>query len=220
MTIVKAGRNRYNCPIKTEKEGNRMTKRLHMPAIGKRVYKTCLSALIVALFYHYVLGGRNPCFACIGAVYGMGSSFKEGFQHGFNRFVGTLLGGLLVIPFYWLCLNAPQVIPWIPVEFYMVAGLFCVMALNLAFGATSAIQPGTVVYFVVMYTQPENSYVSYTIARIIDTGVGAAVSLAFSALFRSNADKTGISIREAFHHWKHQADGHVARHAAEKENRK
>ena len=57
-----------------------MTKRLHMPAIGKRVYKTCLSALIVALFYHYVLGGRNPCFACIGAVYGMGSSFKEGFS--------------------------------------------------------------------------------------------------------------------------------------------
>ena len=43
----------------------------------------------------------------------------------------------------------------------MVAGLFCVMALNLAFGATSAIQPGTVVYFVVMYTQPENSYVSH-----------------------------------------------------------
>ena len=167
-----------------------------------------------------MLGGRNPCFACIGAVYGMGSSFKEGFQHGFNRFVGTLLGGLLVIPFYWLCLNAPQVIPWIPVEFYMVAGLFCVMALNLAFGATSAIQPGTVVYFVVMFTQPEHSYVSYTIARIIDTGVGAAVSLAFSALFRSNADKTGISIRESFHHWKHQADGHVARHAAEKEKQK
>ena len=184
-----------------------MLTRLHKPAIGKRVFKTCLSALIVALFYDYVLGGRNPCFACIGAVYGMGSSFKEGFQNGFNRFVGTLLGGLLVIP-------------WIPSEFYMVAGLFGVMALNLAFGATSAIQPGTVVYFVVMYTQPEHSYVSYTIARIIDTGVGAAVSLAFSALFRSAPDKSGISIREAFRHWAHQADGHVARHAAEKEKQK
>ena len=194
--------------------------KLHRPPIGKRVYKTCLSVLIVALVYHYVLGGRNPCFACIGAVYGMGSSFKEGFQHGFNRFIGTLLGGLMVLPFYWLCLNAPAVIPWIPSEIYMVAGLFCVMTLHLAFGATSAIQPGTVVYFVVMFTQPEHSYVSYTIARIIDTGVGAAVSLAFSALFRSNADKTGISIREAFHHWKHQADGHVARHAAEKEKQK
>lgn len=165
-------------------------------------------------------GGRNPCFACIGAVYGMGSSFKEGFQNGFNRFVGTLLGGLLVIPFYWLCLNAPEVIPWIPSELYMVSGLFCVMALNLAFGATSAIQPGTVVYFVVMYTQPEHSYVSYTLARIVDTGVGAAVSLAFSALFRSGPDKTGISIREAFRHWAHQADGHIARHAAERRDKK
>ena len=105
--------------------------KLHRPPIGKRVYKTCLSVLIVALVYHYVLGGRNPCFACIGAVYGMGSSFKEGFQHGFNRFIGTLLGGLMVLPFYWLCLNAPAVIPWIPSEIYMVAGLFCVMALHL-----------------------------------------------------------------------------------------
>lgn len=191
-----------------------MLTRLHRPAIGKRVYKTCLSAFVVAVVYHYVLGGRNPCFACIGAVYGMGSCFKEGFQHGFNRFVGTLLGGLLVIPFYWLCLNAPAVIPWIPVEIYMTIGLLCVMALNLAFGATSAIQPGAVVYFVVMYTQPQESYVSYTIARIIDTGVGAMVSLAFAALFRSTVDRAnGISIREAFHNWARQADGHVAKHS-------
>ena len=197
-----------------------MKTRLRFPPIGKRVYKTCLSALIVALLYHYVLGGRNPCFACIGAVYGLGSSFKEGFQHGFNRFIGTLLGGLMVLPFYWLTLNAPAVVPWIPVEIYMVAGMFCVMALNLAFGATSAIQPGTVVYFVVMYTQPEHSYVSYTFARIIDTGIGAMVSLALSFLLRSNADKSGISLREAFHHWAHQADGHVARHASEREKEK
>lgn len=196
-----------------------MLKRLRKLSIGKRVLKTCCSALIVALFYDYVLGGRNPCFACIGAVYGMGSSFKEGFQHGFNRFVGTLLGGLLVIPFYWLCQNAPDVIPWIPAEVYMVTGLFCVMALNLAFGATSAIQPGAVVYFVVMYTQPGHSYVTYTIARIIDTGVGAAVSLAISAMFRHGPDKDGISIREAFHHWSHQADGHVAHHTLEKKKK-
>jgi uncharacterized membrane protein YgaE (UPF0421/DUF939 family) len=190
---------------------------IHKPAIGKRVYKTCISALLVALFYRYALGGRNPCFACIGAVYGMGSSFKEGFLNGFNRFVGTLLGGLMVIPFYWLCQNAPSVIPWIPAEIYMVAGLFATMALNLAFGAPSAIQPGTVVYFVVMYTQPEYGYISYTLARIIDTGVGAAVSLAFSALFRHEPDKSGISLRDAFQHWVRQSDGHVARHAIKPE---
>lgn len=126
----------------------------------------------------------------------------------------------MVLPFYWLCLNAPAVIPWIPSEIYMVAGLFCVMGLHLAFGASSAIQPGTVVYFVVMFTQPEHSYVSYTIARIIDTGVGAAVSLALSALFRHEPDKDGISIREAFHHWAHQSAGHVARHASQREHKK
>ena len=29
----------------------------------------------------------------------------------------ALLGGLVVIPFYWLCLNAPRAIPWIDAAF-------------------------------------------------------------------------------------------------------
>ena len=67
-----------------------------LPGVGMRVVKTVISCLLVALVYEYLLDGRNPCFACIGAVYGMGSQFQEGFHNGFNRFVGTLLGGLLI----------------------------------------------------------------------------------------------------------------------------
>ena len=113
-----------------------------LPGVGMRVVKTVISCLLVALVYEYLLDGRNPCFACIGAVYGMGSQFQEGFHNGFNRFVGTFLGGLMVIPFYWLYVNTPF---GIPNYIYMVAGLFCVIYLNLAFGANNAIQPGTVV---------------------------------------------------------------------------
>lgn len=192
-----------------------MMTRLRVPKIGLRVYKTCFSALIVALIYQYLLNGRNPCFACIGAVYGLGSQFKEGFTNGFNRFVGTLLGGLMVIPFYWLYVNTPL---GIPAAVYMVLGLFCVMALNLAFGATSAIQPGTVVYFVVMFTQPETGYVGYTIARIIDTAVGVAASLLLTALLPSKLDReNGISIKAAFSNWANQEKGHSAKHGKSRE---
>ena len=121
----------------------------YFPKVGMRLIKTCLSCLIVSLIYMYLLPDRNPCFACIGAAYAMGSHIHEGFKHGFNRFVGTLLGGLMVIPFYWLYYNQPL---GIPSSVYMVVGLFCVIYINLMFGANNAVQPASVVYFVVLYT--------------------------------------------------------------------
>ena len=175
-------------------------KKFKLPKIGMRIIKTLISCLIVALVYHYLLDGRNPCFACIGAVYGMGARYKDGFHSGFNRFVGTLIGGMMVIPFYYLCYTDPF---GIPPEIYMVTGLFFVIYLNLLFGANNAIQPGTVVYFVVMYTQPWENYVGYTIARVIDTGVGIIVSLIISRLFPSQWDKNDKTrISDAFRHWK------------------
>ena len=98
-----------------------------LPPIGMRVFKTLLSVLLVTLTYDYLLGGRNACFACIGAVYAIGNHFHEGFKFGFNRFVGTLFGGLIVIPFYWLYYNQPL---GIPKEVYLVLGLLCLMYLH------------------------------------------------------------------------------------------
>ena len=185
-------------------------KMIRLPRVGLRVVKTVASCLIVALIYQYLLGGRNPCFACIGAVYGMGSQFQEGFHNGFNRFVGTFFGGIMVIPFYWLCLHTPFGIPSV---IYMALGVFCVIYINLAFGANNAIQPGTVVYFVVMYTQPVTGYVGYTIARIIDTGVGVLISLLITMVHPSEVDKAkGIDISLVFNSWKHLADGHEKKH--------
>lgn len=172
---------------------------LHLPHVGLRIVKTLVSCLAVALVYQYLLGGRNPCFACIGAVYGMGNQFQEGFRNGFNRFVGTLLGGLMVIPFYWLYYYQPL---GIPQSVYLIVGLFCVIYINLVFGANNAIQPGTVVYFVVMFTQPTENYVSYTLARIIDTGVGVVFSLVISMLHPSELDKRlGMDLEHTLPLW-------------------
>lgn len=172
---------------------------LHLPHVGLRIVKTLVSCLAVALVYQYLLGGRNPCFVCIGAVYGMGNQFQEGFRNGFNRFVGTLLGGLMVIPFYWLYYYQPL---GIPQSVYLIVGLFCVIYINLVFGANNAIQPGTVVYFVVMFTQPTTNYVSYTLARIIDTGVGVVFSLVISMLHPSELDKRlGMDLEHTLPLW-------------------
>ena len=113
------------------------------------MWRTALVVLITSVIYEYPLGGRNPCFALIGAVYGVGSQFEEGFHNGINRVIGTLVGGLLVIPFHRLYTSQPFGIPdWI----WLVTGLCLVLWCNFALGADSAIQPGIVIYFVVMFT--------------------------------------------------------------------
>ena len=141
---------------------------LHLPHVGLRIVKTLVSCLAVALVYQHLLGGRNPCFACIGAVYGMGNQFQEGFRNGFNRFVGTLLGGLMVIPFYWLYYYQPL---GIPQSVYLIVGLFCVIYINLVFGANNDIQPGTVLYILEMFTNNTENNVNKTQASNIHTNI-------------------------------------------------
>lgn len=175
------------------------TTHYHPPKIGMRVIKTLLSVLLVTLTYDYIFGGRNACFACIGAVYAMGNHFHEGFKFGFNRFVGTLFGGLIVIPFYWLYYHHPL---GIPKEFYLVLGLLCLLYLHILSGATTAIQPGAVIYFVVLFTQPVNTYIGYTIARVIDTGIGVIFSLVLNFLLPSKLDKrNGFDFPHTFQRW-------------------
>ena len=80
-------------------------KNFKSPRMRERMWRTALMVLITAIVYEYLLDKRNPCFALIGAVYGVGSQFEEGFHNGVNRVIGTLVGGFLVIPFYgygWL----------------------------------------------------------------------------------------------------------------------
>ena len=160
-------------------------KNFKSPRLTERMWRTALVVLVTSIIYKYPLDGRNPCFALIGAVYGVGSQFEEGFHNGFNRVIGTLVGGLLVIPFHGLYTSQPFGIPdWI----WLVAGLCLVLWCNFALGADSAIQPGIVIYFVVMFTVGKERVFLYTIARILDTGFGVLLTLLlYCLLYTSDA---------------------------------
>ena len=168
-------------------------KNFKSPRMRERMWRTALMVLITAIVYEYLLDKRNPCFALIGAVYGVGSQFEEGFHNGVNRVIGTLVGGFLVIPFYGLYIREPFGIPdWI----WLVIGLCLVLWCNFALGADSAIQPGSVIYFVVIYTVGTERVVPYTIARILDTGLGVLIALLVYVLCPSRYDKEkGVSPR-------------------------
>ena len=44
-----------------------------------------------------ILSDRNPAFACIGVIFGMGVDMKDSIQNGGNRLFGTLIGGVLAV---------------------------------------------------------------------------------------------------------------------------
>ena len=163
------------------------------PRLTERMWRTALAVLLTSVLYEYGFSDRNPCFALIGAVYGIGSHFEEGFYNGINRCIGTFVGGLLVIPFYWLYMSEPVGIPdWV----WLVTGLGLVLWCNLALGADSAIQPGTVIYFVVMFTVGKERVFWYTVSRIVDTGIGVLIALLLTILLPSKYDKeNGLSFK-------------------------
>ena len=67
-----------------------MHKKFVFPGIGMRNIKTALAASICAIIYLAL--GKSPAFACIGAIFGMGSDMADSRKNGGNRLFGTLIG--------------------------------------------------------------------------------------------------------------------------------
>ena len=124
----------------------------------------------------------------IGAVYGVGSQFEEGFHNGINRVIGTLVGGLLVIPFYKLYTSQPFGIPdWV----WLVAGALSCTLVQLRTGrrlCDSARNCDLLCGYV--YCRKGKGTSLYTIARILDTRLLAyLLTLLLYALYPSKYDR-------------------------------
>ena len=165
-------------------------KKRRLPPVGFRTIKTIISATLIAIIYSFF--DRSACFACIGAVFGMGNRFNGGLTAGGNRFIGTLIGGLVSLPFYLLYHEYSELIPqWV----YLSVGLLLLMYICQLTHAYGGVQPGAVVFFVVIYTVADPAHFGYVFARILDTGIGVAFSLLISWVFPSPIDE-----REREHH--------------------
>lgn len=148
--------------------------------IGQQNIKTALAVTLVALVY--LLVDRNPTFACIGAVFGTGTSMGNSKLNGGNRFFGTIFGGVLgmllfrlYIVFYPDGKARPLMLAFV---FFGVMLLILVSRILWV----GAVQPGGVVLCIILYNTPVDTYISYSVNRIIDTGIGVAIALLVSWL--------------------------------------
>ena len=154
--------------------------------IGLRNVKTALSATLVALVY--LLIGRDPTFACIGAIFGTGSDMRNSRLHGGNRFFGTIFGGVLgMLLFRVYIIFCPEgVYPAYKFHFLILVllfvGVIALILVCLAFRWAGAIQPGGVMLCIILFRTPVETYISYSINRIVDTGIGVLIALLINYL--------------------------------------
>ena len=136
------------------------------PKIGMRNVKTALAAALCALVYYFL--DRNPTFACIGAIFGMGSSFMQSRLHGGNRFFGTMVGGFIGMGLFAIYM---ELFPdgsnaWVLIPLTFVGVIILILLCQHIW--VGGVQPGGVVLCILLFNTPTDTYITYAMNRILD----------------------------------------------------
>lgn len=155
--------------------------RLH---IGMRNVKTAISATLCALIYFLFLPNRNPTFACIGAIFGMGSDTEDSKLNGGNRLFGTIIGGVLGMLLYRIyIIFYPDGLFHYPLLIFLFVGIILLVMTSLFFRWPGAIQPGGVVLCIIFFNISVDTYIKYSLDRIFDTAFGVMLSILINMFF-------------------------------------
>lgn len=151
------------------------------PTVGMRTIKTATAAAICALIYYFL--DRSPAFACIGAIFGLGTSMEHSKLNGGNRLFGTAIGGVIGMALFRIYLFFhPEGGRSLLLVFLVFVGTILLIVLCQIFWV-GGVQPGGVVLCILLFNTPVDTYISYALNRIFDTGVGVVVALFINKYF-------------------------------------
>ena len=155
-------------------------KKFQWPRIGMRNIKTAIAATLCALVYYFF--DRSPAFACIGAIFGMGSDYEMSKLHGGNRFFGTLVGGFIGMGLFaiYATLFPDGSNRWLLIPLTFIGVVLLILACQWIW--VGGIQPGGVVLCIILFNTPVETYISYALNRILDTGIGVLAALFVNAM--------------------------------------
>lgn len=150
--------------------------------IGMRNIKTALAATLCALLY--LPFDRNPTFACIGAIFGTGSDMENSWLNGGNRLFGTIIGGVIGMALFRLYLVFyPNGETHLLMMLFVFIGVIILILASLFFKWPGAIQPGGVVLAIILFNnQTVDTYISYSLNRMLDTAIGVVIALLINLL--------------------------------------
>ena len=174
--------------------------------IGMRNIKTATAATVCALLY--LLIDRNPTFACIGAIFGTGSDMANSWLNGGNRLFGTIFGGLLGMGLFSIYVQVYPEGGFEPLMLLLLfVGVVLLILVSQLFHWPGAIQPGGVMLCILLFNQPVQSYIPYSLNRIFDTGVGVVIALTLNWLLPR---RRIVKILEKITGGRYKADDHLA----------
>ena len=154
-------------------EGQVSRGKLH---IGMRNIKTATTATLVAAVYFLLQ--RNPAFACIGVIFATGSDMANSWLNGGNRLFGTIFGGVLGMGVFSLYVQVYPQGGYYPLMLLLLfVGVVLLILISQWFKWPGAIQPGGVMLCIMLFSQPVDAYIPYSLNRIFDTAVGVVVAL-------------------------------------------
>jgi len=156
-------------------------KAVHAPfgGLGLRSIKTAIAATLTALLYAF--SSRNPTFACIGAVFGLGSDTDNSILGGGNRLIGTVIGGFLGLFLFWVeHLFFPDGNYFFRLPLLFV-GVIALVSLSVFFRWPGGVQPGSVVLCIILFNTPAN-HIAYALDRMLDTGIGVIIAVCVNEL--------------------------------------
>ena len=153
----------------------------NLPKVGMRNIKTATAAALCALVYYFF--DRSPAFACIGAIFGMGSDLQNSKQNGGNRLFGTMIGGFLGMALFrvYVLLRPEGGRSLLLVPLVFIGTVLLILLCQLFW--VGGVQPGGVVLCILLFNTPVDTYISYALNRIFDTGVGVIAALVVNSVF-------------------------------------
>lgn len=146
--------------------------------IGMRSVKTALAATLCAVIYLLFLKDRNPTFACIGAIFGTGSDMEDSWLNGGNRLFGTVIGGFLGMLLFHIYINLrPEGGISLLMMLFLFIGVIILILACQFFKWPGGIQPGGVVLCIILFNTPVDTYITYSLDRMLDTAIGVIIAL-------------------------------------------
>lgn len=113
----------------------------------------------------------------------MGSDLSDSKLNGGNRLFGTVIGGLLGIALFRIYLifypDGRHSLLLVPLIFL---GTVILIVLCQIFWV-GGVQPGGVVLCIILFNTPADSYITYALSRMFDTGIGVLAALMVNSLF-------------------------------------
>ena len=158
--------------------------------LGGRAIKTALSVSL-CIFISFVFGREDAFFASIAAMICMQQTYDKTFKVGLNRFIGTLLGGIIG----YAVLEIICLFPYYSNLLDMFIAPLCILVMIYICNTTNrkeSIIIGCIV-LVSIVASPEkkpNDSLLYVVNRVIDTTIGIIVAMAINFFGLPNKNKS------------------------------